>query len=76
MERWGEVRSQRHMDRIRDGILLLGKQPWAGRRRSEILPDLRSFVVLPHVVFYRVRGEQLEILRVLHQRQDITRNHN
>lgn len=40
------------------------------RARDEILPGLRSVVVHPYTVFYRVRDDTVEIVRVLHERRD------
>ena len=45
--------------------------PFAGRGRDDLSPGLRSFVVSPYVVFYRVLDDTLEIVRVLHGSRDI-----
>jgi toxin ParE1/3/4 len=47
--------------------------PGTGRRREDLWPNLRSFIVRPYVVFCRPVGESIEVLRVLHQRRDIDR---
>lgn len=52
-------------------ITLLEDHPLAGRSRNEVRLGLRSFVVTPHVVFYRVANDTAEIVRVLDGRQDI-----
>jgi toxin ParE1/3/4 len=36
-----------------------------------MLPGVRSMPVHPYVVFYRVRNEAVEIVRVIHGRRDI-----
>ena len=50
---------------------LLEDHPLAGRDRGEVRPELRSVVASPHVVFYRVRNETVEIVRVLDGRRDL-----
>jgi toxin ParE1/3/4 len=45
--------------------------PYSGRKRDELLPGLRSIPVHPYIVFYRVREDAVEIVRVLHGRRDI-----
>jgi toxin ParE1/3/4 len=35
------------------------------------MPELRSVLVLPYVVFYRVTELSVEIVRVLHGRRDL-----
>jgi toxin ParE1/3/4 len=41
------------------------------RARDEILPGLRSVLVPPYTIFYRVRDGVVEIARVLHERRDL-----
>ncbi|MCC7424396.1 MAG: type II toxin-antitoxin system RelE/ParE family toxin [Planctomycetaceae bacterium] len=55
---------------IRDRIKLLARHPGLGQRREEISPDLRNFPVGRYVIFYRIDGQTLIILRVLHGSQD------
>ncbi len=50
--------------------MLLG-YPQLGRPRAELLPGIRSTVTDPHVVFYRILTHGVEILRVLHEREDV-----
>jgi toxin ParE1/3/4 len=48
----------------------LMRYPFSGRPREDIEPGLRSILVRPHMVMYRTKGDTLEILRILHERQD------
>jgi plasmid stabilization system protein ParE len=52
---------------------LLGDSPLIGTPRPELRQGLRSFAVNPYTLFYRVIRGKVEIVRVLHQRQDIAR---
>jgi toxin ParE1/3/4 len=49
----------------------LGDHPFMGRPRNELVAGLRSILVHPYIVFYRVTDQSLEIARVLHQRRDL-----
>jgi toxin ParE1/3/4 len=51
----------------------LGRFPEMGRARDEILSGLRSTLVGKYVLFYRIRGEVVEVLRILHGRRDLRR---
>ena len=51
----------------------LSRFPELGRARVDILPELRSTLVGKHVLFYRIRGEVVEVLRILHGRRDLRR---
>jgi toxin ParE1/3/4 len=39
------------------------------RARDEVMPGLRSVLVHPYTVFYRLRDDAIEVVRVLHERR-------
>ena len=41
-----------------------------GRPRDELIRGLRSILADPYVVFYRISPTSIEIVRVLHERED------
>lgn len=45
--------------------------PMMGRSRDELAAGLRSVLVHPHVMFYRISADAIEIARILHQRRDL-----
>ena len=57
--------------RIGEACRLLEDHPYAGQPRNEVRPDLRSVVASPHVVFYRVIEDVVEIVRVIDGRRDL-----
>lgn len=57
----------REVDRIGEGI---GENPLLSRQRDELLPGLRSVIVRPRVIFFRIRNGAVEVVRVLHGRRD------
>jgi toxin ParE1/3/4 len=59
------------LDRIGTVYEMLVRSPLAGRRRPNLGKDLRSFAVENFVVFYRPRSYGIEVVRVVHGRQDI-----
>jgi toxin ParE1/3/4 len=50
---------------------MLAQFPELGRLRPEIALDLRSTLVQPYVLFYRIVGDEVQILRILHGRRDL-----
>jgi toxin ParE1/3/4 len=50
---------------------MVEEHPLIGRKRDEVRPGLRSLVSHPNVIFYRVRNDIPEIVRVLDGRRDI-----
>jgi toxin ParE1/3/4 len=61
--------ADRLIDAIIDRFELLAEQPRMGRLRPEFGPDVRSFTVENHVIYYRHDVEIL-IARVLHGQRD------
>jgi len=57
--------------RIGEVIATIEDHPLAGRSREEIRGGLRSLAATPHVVFYRIRNNAPEIVRILDSRRDI-----
>lgn len=57
----------REIDRVGRSM---GESPLLSRDRSELATGLRSVVVRPHVIFFRVSASAVQIARVLHGRRD------
>ena len=45
--------------------------PQAGRERDDLLHGLRSSAFERYLVFYRLRGERIEVLRVMRADRDV-----
>jgi toxin ParE1/3/4 len=56
---------------IAKAIALIEQHPFAGRSRNELKLGLRSIAATPHIVFYRVIVDAVEIARILDGRRDI-----
>ena len=50
---------------------LIAANPELGPKRDELREGLRSSVFQSHVIFYRLRGERVEVLRVLRAKRDV-----
>ncbi|MGB8472833.1 MAG: type II toxin-antitoxin system RelE/ParE family toxin [Candidatus Acidiferrum sp.] len=66
-----ETNADGFVDKIYETMELLVRQPGLGRRRDELSPAIQSFPVGRYVIFYRVRRNATEIVRVLHGARDI-----
>lgn len=72
-EHWGPDQADRYADEIRDACHGLA----SGARRGRPV-DIRSgylkYAAGSHMVYFRDHGDRLEIIRILHQKQDVSRN--
>lgn len=70
---WGVTRANRYVGEIRSVIEKVAKNPKLGRAFSNRRPDHLRALVGSQAVVYRVLDEQIDIVRVLHQRMDLPR---
>ena len=59
------------MDRIEQVVGIISEHPQIGRERPELMPGLRSFVVLAWVIFCRIEGDAVLVVRVVHGARDL-----
>jgi toxin ParE1/3/4 len=54
-------------------MYLIAENPGMGRARPDLQEGLRGFPHGHHTIFWRLNDSDVEIVRVLHQRQDVER---
>lgn len=74
LRQWGRPHCESYLAKVKKQFCLRTQQPLMGTERPELMPDTRSFPVESHTLFYRVIANRVEIIRVLHGRQDIQRH--
>lgn len=62
--------AERLLREIDEAITRLLNHPMAGRPRDDIAPSLRAVLVRPYAILYRVKGSNVEVIRILHTRRD------
>lgn len=70
LRQWGQAQSEIYLSTIKNQFWVLTRQPLMGTERTELLPGVRSIPIESHTLFYRVTVNRLEIIRILHGRQD------
>ena len=64
-------RADDFLNRIESKLMTLAQNSGLGRKRSELLPDLRSFSIGNYVVFYQQIEGGIDVIRLLHGSRDI-----
>jgi toxin ParE1/3/4 len=59
------------LKKIESKLKMLAETPGMGRKRDELVPNLRSFPVGNYLIFYRPVNQGIEVLRVMHGARDI-----
>ncbi|HEY5048689.1 MAG TPA: type II toxin-antitoxin system RelE/ParE family toxin [Rhizomicrobium sp.] len=70
-ERSGRARKNQYLAALRERFVLLRQRPELGHARRDVGAGYRSVPIGRHLIFYRIEGDDLVILRVLHQRMDV-----
>lgn len=66
------VAATRMVERLAAGVARLADFPESGRARPEMGAGARSVVVGRYLVLYRVVGEHVDIVRIIHGAREIT----
>ena len=73
-ERWGDDQAERYVGALRRAIEIVAADPKKGRVADHIRRGYRRYSVGSHVLFFRVVGDNIDVIRVLHQRMDFDRH--
>lgn len=73
-EHWDAEQAETYVFEIKGAIERAAELPARGRAIDEIRAGYRRYAVGSHVVFFTVRTDGVDVIRILHQRMDPTRN--
>lgn len=68
-DRWGPDQADSYTDAIRDTCHALAAGTKQGR--PSILPNFQKYLCNSHIIYFQAHTNRLEIIRILHQRQDV-----
>lgn len=74
IKEWGDARADKYIMDAENIFQELADNPALGYDASYVVPQLRAFPVVSHVVFYKSTNYGIMIIRVLHKSMD-SRNH-
>lgn len=71
-DKWGAAQADSYIDAIRDACYALAQGQRQGR--PSVLPGLQKCLCGSHVIYFLDDAQRLDIVRILHQRQDAERH--
>ena len=72
LHKWSIEQADRYYNLIINEIEFITKNVMAGKSMDHIKTGYRASIVKSHLIFYRKsQGNQIEVIRVLHQRMDV-----
>lgn len=72
-ENYGDEQADRYLAAIDEAIKRLCEDPLLGVDFGDAQIGYRRLRVARHRVFYVIRGDRIEIVRILHERMDVDR---
>ncbi len=73
-ETWGVDQAERYIQLIAGGISAVASKPTRGKSCGHIREGYRKHPVGSHVLFYRMSGDGIDVIRILHQQMDFERH--
>jgi len=70
-EKWGQAQLLIYRDKINDALQAILGNPQLGHRRDDLSPTHQTYLVGSHIIIYRVRGDSVAVVRILHQRMSL-----
>ncbi|MEM6768719.1 MAG: type II toxin-antitoxin system RelE/ParE family toxin [Bacteroidota bacterium] len=72
LEVWGKKQFQKYQSQIQSALDTIQKNPTSGRvrRRDQLFPGGLSYSFGTHIIFFRIKGDIIEVVRILHQKMD------
>lgn len=72
-ERWGDDQAEAYVREIQRAIERVADNPMIGRACDDVRLGYRKHSVGSHTLYYRVGDDEVDVVRVLHQRMDVDR---
>lgn len=72
MYKWSENQADKYYNTIKSACKEIENNPQIGKVYSEISKDLYGFQSGKHIIFYfQISKDEIEIIRILHERMDL-----
>lgn len=73
-EAFGERQTDKYCHDLLSTFALLAERPQIGRAAGYLAAALRSYPFQAHIIYYRITGDGILIVRILHGAQDPARH--
>ena len=70
-ETWGEKQLLVYRDKIDEALQAIGDNPQRGLCRDDLPSTHHAYLVGSHIVVYRIRRDDIAVIRILHQRMSL-----
>ena len=68
---WGRDQRNTYLSKLDSSFHTISREPQIGLSCDDIRKGYRKYHVGRHLIFYRLAGTQIDIIRILHDRMDV-----
>lgn len=70
-ETWGEKQLLTYRDKINEALQAITVNPQLGHHQDDLPSTHHAYLIGSHVIVYRMRGDGVAVVRILHQRMSL-----
>lgn len=74
VKRWDDDQAELYVRRIKAAVEIVATDPRLGRSCDDIRAGYYKYRAGSHVLFYRLTGNGIDVVRILHERMDFGRH--
>lgn len=74
LQTWGADQQRMYADVLDKALIRLAEDPRKGKRHPKLNAEFRYYYAGRHNIVYRVVGTELKVVRILHDKMDMTRH--
>jgi toxin ParE1/3/4 len=67
---WGRDRAGDYLDHLRERMTALARGELSGTAADDVAPGMRRQLAGSHAIWFRIAGDRIRVVRVLHQSRD------
>ncbi len=68
---WSEKQADKYYNQLIDYCQDISENPKLGKRYDEIDSNILGYKANQHIIFYRIKQQDIEIVRILHGKMDL-----
>ena len=73
-ETWGEDQLLTFRGKLDDALQAIARNPQRGHHRVDLPSTHQAYLVGSHVIVYRIRADDVAVVRILHQRMCLAKH--
>ena len=70
IDNWGNKKADNYLNGIKGAFSSISANPKVGVNRDDLIQGIKVFQIESHLVYYQIKLSNIEVVRILHMKQD------